>query len=329
MPARQDETLITGVAHEVPLKNPSEKQIARAAPEVLSVMQVEKLARTVPEVLPAGPYIGPWKPPWLPQPRLKLVQEDGTEAEKFVRFNDGPNHDWYRVSKIFMAAKSAEARTKGILIDSGASGAYFADHDKDLADWEAGKKPATTVSQADGTNLITGAEGNFVISAAAAKYNVKCTQLQKLSQSVLGIKPLMDAIPKCTVTFSKTKVDVKSDGVLVMTGYHESSDGLWYVDLAINTQPARVLIQRSYQQHVYLQSMADKVAFLHAMLAYLPLTSYYKAVKRGYVNVMGVEAKHIQLNPPDVKHTAKGYLRRNAHGYHSSKKVKIDILDEN
>ena len=261
-------------------------------------------------------YVGPWHPPWIPAPK----RTNDHENEQTITCNEGNN---YRASKAFAIAKGIAERSKGVMIDSGASGAYIAIHDADLAEWETNKKPSTTVFQADGTHMTTGAEGNFVISSDAASYNIRCTQLHKLSQSVVGIRPLMDAIPKCTVVFSKTKVEIKSDGVLVMTGHHEPSDGLWYIDLAIRTQAERVFIQRSYQQHVYLQSMADKVAFLHGCIAFLPLTSYYKAVKHGWIQMMGIEAKHIQQNPPDIKHTAKGYLRRNAHGYHSTKRIRF------
>ncbi len=61
-------------------------------------------------------------------------------------------------------------------------------------------------------------------------------------------------------------------------------------------------------QHVHLESKRVKVAYLHAVLGFCPLSTLKKAIDNGWIDVMGITAKDVEMNPPRVHITPRGYM---------------------
>ena len=59
--------------------------------------------------------------------------------------------------------------------------------------------------------------------------------------------------------------------------------------------------------HVHSESKRDKVAYLHAVLGYCPLSTLKQGINNGWIDVMGVTTKDVEMNPPRVHITARGY----------------------
>ena len=262
-------------------------------------------------------YIGVYWPAWLAYTPPQL----GLEPASIVK-NEPKG---FRASAHI--ANLMAIRSRKILIDSGASEMFIASQDRDIADWKEGTKPKRCVFQADGTSMQTGMEGTFRISEKTSA-TIECVLLEKLSQTVMGVAALMKAIPKCTVLFHPDKVEIMSAGVLLLTGDFNPGDRCWYLELAQLEQPTRCFLQRSYQQHIYLKSAAERVAFLHGILGFLPVSTMETAVARGYIKFMAISAKEIRDNPPDVIYTAKGHLRMKSHSYHSTKEKKRKVVEK-
>jgi hypothetical protein len=61
--------------------------------------------------------------------------------------------------------------------------------------------------------------------------------------------------------------------------------------------------------HVHSESKRDKVAYLHAVLGYCPLSTLKQGINNGWIDVMAVTTKDVEMNPPRVHITARGYMK--------------------
>jgi hypothetical protein len=266
----------------------------------------------------AEKYVGAYWPAWLAYTPPALQLEPNSRISNETR--------GFRASAQIARIQAIQNTSRKIMLDSGASEMFIAPQDKDLVDWEPGNKPTRRVHQADGTSMQTGPEGKFKISEKTSAA-IECVLLEKLSHTVMGVAALMKAIPKCTVTFYPERVDIMSNGVLLLAGDFNPMDSCWYLEAGQLTQPTRCFLQRSYQQHIYLKSGAERVSFLHGILGFIPVSTMEMAVARGWIRFMQITAEEIRKNPPDVIYTAKGHLRMKSHSYRSTKAKEANEIE--
>jgi hypothetical protein len=112
----------------------------------------------------------------------------------------------------------------------------------------------------------------------AENVQVQCACLNVLTTSLLGVRALMEAISKCRVVFDTAMCKVYSGNTLLLQGCADIETGCWFLDMAQRSREELVYaISRSFQQHIYLQSQADRAAHIYAVLGFVPNTRLHTA----------------------------------------------------
>jgi len=93
---------------------------------------------------------------------------------------------------------------------------------------------------------------------------------------------------------------------------------LWHIYVSEEEATAsKMMSMRAVLPQVHLESMRDKVAYLHAVMGFCPLSTLKMAIENKWIEVMGIKAKDIERNPPQVHCTAEGYMKMSTIGWNS------------
>lgn len=128
----------------------------------------------------------------------------------------------------------------------------------------------------------------------------------------------------CSATFDSTSVTVRdSQGCVVLSGTKALADTLWHLPIPLGPtcpSPPAHPPNPSASLAIKNQLDADFVQFAHAAMGSPCVSTFYKAVQRGYLRTMPrLTAKMIHSNPPNSTATALGHLDRQRQGLASTK----------
>ena len=73
---------------------------------------------------------------------------------------------------------------------------------------------------------------------------------------------------------------------------------------------------------------AELVKYVHLTMGAPTVSTFIKAIKKGYINPPGVNADMVRKNPPNTTATAKGHLNLIRQGLHSTKESAKQNEDE-
>jgi len=205
-----------------------------------------------------------------------------------------------------------------MLADSGASGVYIAEADSRGVKW-SGLSSHGHVKVASGEPLELGRVGSIQITDILGRevpdLKLQCTEVQGIAESVIGVKAILKALPSAKVVFSLKDIQVV-DGDKVIAVGERLEDGMWY--LTTREQHDKIFSVQAFLPRIHLESARDKVAYLHAMTGYPPVSTLCRAVRMGWIILLGITENDITRNPPKSFCTARGYTKMTTSGWHST-----------
>ena len=140
-----------------------------------------------------------------------------------------------------------------------------------------------------------------------------------LNTSLLSIAQLCEM--GCVATFTGTNVIITQDNNKVLCGTKLPTSNLWTISLALPIQAFTAAAAHTRSND------ADFVRFTHAALGSPSLSTFAKAVRRGYLHLYPRLTSHIlSAYPPLSIATAQGHLDQHRQGQQSTK-TPIQIFD--
>ena len=145
-------------------------------------------------------------------------------------------------------------------------------------------------------------------------------------------EPLISLSQVCAqgfeVSLSSTALDLKVDGKVCATAPKDPQDRLWSFPLsamspssADSTLTAPIPEPHTLDYVVSHQFNAETVAWFHAALGSPPITTFIRAVERGYLSGLPITTALIRKNPPASLATDQGHLQRRRQGLQSTKQL--------
>jgi len=207
-----------------------------------------------------------------------------------------------------------------MMADSGASGVYIAQGDSDRINW-SGISSQGHVRVASGQPLELGRKGTIAIQVESSlrkkipELELECTEVQGIAESVIGVRAILKALPTAQVVFTNNEVKVVNEEVVIARG-ERLRDGMWY--LTTEEVHDKVNSVQAFLPRVHLESTRDKVAYLHAMTGFAPVSTLCRAVRKGWISLLGITETDIVKNPPKSFCTARGYTKLSTSGWHST-----------
>jgi hypothetical protein len=171
------------------------------------------------------------------------------------------------------------------------------------------KEKGITVEQPDGSTITSIATGKLPwtwLPEEARTVHI----FESLTGSLLSIGLLCDA--GYEVTYNKQEVKVTMEGQTVITG--KRINKLWMIDLQKGDDS-----RNSTAQMIANANHAELVKYAHLTMGAPTLSTFMKALKKGYINPPGVNAEIVRKNPPNTTATAKGHLNLIRQGIRSTK----------
>ena len=204
--------------------------------------------------------------------------------------------------------------------DTGTTGHFISIKDRnimqDVKPVEKGK--GITVEQPDGSTIMSIATGKLPwdwLPDEARTVHI----FESLTGSLLSIGLLCDA--GYEVIYNRKEVKITMDKKTVITG--ERSNKLWMIDLQKNENT-----RGSMAQMIANANHAELVKYAHLTLGAPTLSTFMKALNKGYINPPGVNADMVRKNPPNTTATAKGHLNLIRQGLQSTKEEDSKQLED-
>ena len=157
-------------------------------------------------------------------------------------------------------------------------------------------------------------------------------------QSLVSVAQIVDEHPGATVTFSSDKATIAQGRHIMATGSRQpiqaGSRPLWTLDATIqsrdtltehppSTSQARsvALSGRTFQHRVTLQTVQDKVDFLHGILGFPTMSTLTENLDLidSFLSILGLTPDQVRKHAHRSSHTAAGHLKRTPAGFHSTK----------
>jgi len=237
----------------------------------------------------------------FPQEAFNLIPEQSSRGEMSFPLEEVKLSDYIKKELImelalikgFECQEQPVRRLGSIMLDSGATASYIATKDYGMVSWSA-RSSGGYVKVANGDAMALGQSGTIRLAVSertATRYPrlaIKCIQVHGLDESVIGVGSILDALPQASVNFTGSKVEVFDNNILLMEGKRNLMSGLWQLDICEAETTSTIMSMRAMLPHVHLESMRDKVAYLHAVMGFCPLSTLKVAIENKWVEVMGI-----------------------------------------
>jgi len=120
------------------------------------------------------------------------------------------------------------------------------------------------------------------------------------------------------IKLTNTSLELLNKDQIVASSQKLESDRLWPFSLQDSTPQVNVAIHHEFN--------AEKVAFFHAAMGSPPISTFIKAIEKGYIsNIPWLTTALVRKNPPISLAIDQGHLQRNRQGYRSTKPLPIHI----
>jgi hypothetical protein len=141
-----------------------------------------------------------------------------------------------------------------------------------------------------------------------------------LSQNLAGLSNLCNA--DCVIQLTKTAIEVSRNGETIWKGTKLPTEKLWNLDMADFVAGEQLTMNMNHVAHqaIHIDSDAELVKFIHAVLGSPPISTFIKAADKGWLsNWPRITAKMIRKNKPVTAITARAYLDQTRQGQNSTK----------
>lgn len=204
-----------------------------------------------------------------------------------------------------------------LIADSGSTGHYLSLESQHITNLQPTSVPIT-VNLPDNSTMTSTHTADLIFNNLPAEAIKADIFPALLSHSLLSIGTLCDA--GCTANFTSTKVVIKHDNKIVLTGHRNTTNKLWTID---DVPPTDSFACATINQTT---KPAELVAFAHAALFSPALSTLQKALNKNYIsNFPGLTAASLKLHPPQSVATIKGHLDQVRKNIRSTSKNPTDL----
>jgi hypothetical protein len=153
---------------------------------------------------------------------------------------------------------------------------------------------------------------------------------EALENNLAALSPLCNT-GGCTITLDSTSITVSKEGEVLWRSKKRSTDSLWHLNLSdlecSDNYSSEIGLACQTIRH---DSNAELVKFAHAVFGSCPISTFLKAMDKGWLNnYPQLTAKMIRQNPPVAIATAMGYLDQTRQGHRSTRRANIaTVIDE-
>jgi len=174
--------------------------------------------------------------------------------------------------------------------------------------------PIITVHLPNKSTITTLGSVDLPIPNSSVVIKLHICHPSHLSHNLSSLSQL--CVQGCSATFQSNSVQVHdSHGTLILSGRKQIRDLLWDLPLPVH------LPQSSSSSHFAINNVhdAEYVKFVHASFGSPALSTFHRAVRKGYLRSFPrITARMIRCNPPNPVATAIGHLDRTRHGMQST-----------
>jgi len=201
--------------------------------------------------------------------------------------------------------------------DTGTTGMFFACKDITVLREVILDEHGISVKQPDGSIVKSTHRGILDIPTIGS---TTAYVFPTLVGSLISISVLVEL--GLTATYTKEFVIIKEGEREVLRGNRDRSTGLWMLELSAfkQTHTATLAVQ--------VRTEADVAAFWHGAFGSPALSTFTKAIDKGFIKLPGVSAASMRKHAPNPMATSFGHLDQSRKNQRSTQPVAVEDIDD-